>query len=66
MQRLFVIFGMILMLIGILWPYIIKIKLGRLPGDIYFNIENLRFYLPITTTIIISIIISLVLWIIQK
>ena len=56
-----IIFGGLIVVIGLLWPWLGKIPWGRLPGDIVIERENARFYFPITTMIIISVVISIVL-----
>ncbi len=60
MQKTLIVLGAILLAVGLLWPWLGKLPLGRLPGDIIIDRPNLKIYLPITTMIIISIIISLV------
>jgi len=62
MQRLLITIGMVLVVAGLLWPLLQKSGLGRLPGDIAVEKENFKFYFPITTSIIISIVLSLILW----
>lgn len=62
MQRFLVILGVVILVLGLLWPLIQKLGLGRLPGDIAIEKENFRFYFPVTTSIIISIVLSLVMW----
>lgn len=54
--------GVILIVLGLLWPLIMRLGLGRLPGDIAIHRPGLDLYLPITTSIIISIVLSLILW----
>jgi len=66
MQRTLIIIGAILLIAGILWPWLSRLGLFRLPGDIYIEKENARFYFPITSAIIISIVISVVLWFFRK
>jgi hypothetical protein len=51
---------------GLLWPWITRLGLGRLPGDIIIERENGRFYFPITTSFLVSIILSLLFWIFKK
>lgn len=58
--------GIILVAAGLLWPLIQKAGLGRLPGDLAFGGENFRVYIPITTSILISIVLSFVLWLINR
>ena len=62
MSRGLVIFGIVLVAIGVLWPVLSKLGLGRLPGDIVIERENFRLYVPIMTSLIISIVLSLLLW----
>ena len=61
MSRFLVTFGLILVAAGLLWPWLQKIGLGRLPGDLVIERENFRLYLPITTSVLISVIVSLLL-----
>ncbi len=60
-QKLLIIAGAILLAIGLLWPWISKLGLGRLPGDIVIEREGFAFYFPVTTMILISVI-ATVLW----
>jgi hypothetical protein len=62
MARWLIILGVVLILAGLLWPWLGKLGLGRLPGDIVIERENFRLYLPITTSILISVVLSLILW----
>ena len=60
MQKILIIIGIILLVIGILYPYIKKLGLGQLPGDILFKTGNTTFIFPIITCIIISIVMSVI------
>ena len=60
MQKILIIIGIILLTIGILYPYIKKIGLGQLPGDIIFKSGNSTFFFPVVTCIIISIILTVI------
>ena len=62
MQQLLVTLGIILLIIGLAWPLLSKLPFGRLPGDIYIEKENFSFYFPLTTGLLISIILSVLLW----
>jgi hypothetical protein len=64
--RLLIVFGVILVAVGLLWPWLQKLGLGRLPGDIVVGRDNARFYFPITTSIIISLILSLLFWLFRR
>ena len=61
-SRLLILLGMVLVAIGLLWPVISKLGLGRLPGDIVIRRDHVVFYAPITTCLIISVILSLIVW----
>lgn len=66
MSRTLIILGVILVLVGLLWPWVTRLGLGRLPGDIAIERDNFRFYLPITTSILISLLVTLLLWLLRK
>ena len=66
MQRILIASGVFLLLTGLLWPWLSKLGLGRLPGDIRIETETGFFYAPITTCGIISIVLSLVIWFIRR
>jgi hypothetical protein len=66
MQRALILIGVVVLLVGLLWPWLSKIGLGRLPGDIRVESDNGFFYFPIVTCIVVSIVISLVLWFLRK
>lgn len=66
MNRTLIVIGLLVVAIGALWPWISKLPLGRLPGDIVVQRENFRFYFPITTMIIVSIVVSIILWFFRK
>jgi hypothetical protein len=66
MQKALIILGLVILLIGLAWPWLGSIPLGRLPGDIIIEKENFRFYLPITTMLVASAVISLIVWLIRQ
>jgi len=66
MARFLIALGVILVIIGLLWPFLARIGLGRLPGDIVIERNNFKLYVPIATSILISIVLSLVLWLISQ
>ena len=66
MARFLIITGLILLVAGLLWPTVAKLGLGRLPGDIVISRGNTTFYFPIVTSIILSIVLSAVLWLIGR
>lgn len=66
MQRALIIIGLALVAAGLLWPWISKLGLGRLPGDIRVESDSGGFYFPIVTCLVISVILSLLLWIFRR
>jgi hypothetical protein len=67
MGKLLILFGGVLIIVGLLIEYGAKIPyLGRLPGDIVVENKNYKFYFPIATSILISILLTLVIYIINK
>jgi hypothetical protein len=66
MTRWLIITGVALIVLGLAWPYLGKLGLGRLPGDIRIEREGFTLYLPITTSIIFSLALSLILWLFRK
>ncbi|MGQ9799130.1 MAG: DUF2905 domain-containing protein [Ignavibacterium sp.] len=65
-QKFIILIGVLIVVIGFLWPYISKIPLFRLPGDIVVDKPNFKLFIPITSMIIISILLTLFFWIIRK
>ena len=66
MQKPLIIIGIGLLIIGLLWPWLGRIPLGRLPGDIVINRPNIKIYIPITTMIVISLLVSLIMKLFRK
>ena len=58
--------GVVLVAVGLLWPWLTKLGLGRLPGDIRIEGEHGGFYFPIVTCLVISIVLSLLFWIFRR
>ena len=61
MQKILIIIGIAAILVGVFWPVLGKIPFGRLPGDIIISRPGFKFYFPMTTSVIISIIIAVIL-----
>ncbi len=66
MNRLLIVLGLLLLIAGLAWPWLAKLGLFRLPGDIVIERNDFRFYFPITTMIIVSVVVSLLLWLFRK
>ncbi|HKC42691.1 MAG TPA: DUF2905 domain-containing protein [Burkholderiales bacterium] len=66
MGRWLIIAGVLLIVLGLAWPLVAKLGLGRLPGDIHVERDGFSFYFPIVTGLVISVVVSLVLWFLRK
>jgi hypothetical protein len=66
MAKWLVIIGIILVLAGLAWPLLSRLGIGHLPGDIYIERKGFTFYFPITTGIVISLVLSILFWIFRK
>jgi hypothetical protein len=66
MQRFIVVFGLTLFLVGLAWPLVTRIGLGRLPGDIVIELGSLKLYLPVATSVLLSLIMSALLWLLAR
>ncbi|RDI36462.1 DUF2905 domain-containing protein [Aquicella lusitana] len=66
MQKILILIGIIFILVGIFLPWIQRLGLGHLPGDIVIKRENMTFYFPIITCLLLSILLSILLWFLRK
>lgn len=66
MQRILIYSGIALFLAGAFWPWLRKLPFGRLPGDIVIEREHSVFYFPVTSMLLLSLVISLLLWIFRR
>ncbi len=66
MARWLIILGVVLVVAGVLWPWLSRLGVGRLPGDILIEREHFRLYVPVTTSILISLVLSLILWLLNR
>ncbi len=66
MRRVLIIVGLAIVAVGLLWPWLRRLGFGRLPGDIYIQGQHGSFYFPITTSILVSIVLSLLIWLINR
>jgi len=62
MSRALIVIGIVIVLVGVLWPWLGRLGLGHLPGDIIVERGNVKLYFPITTCVLISMVISLIFW----
>jgi len=66
MSRWLIGIGVALVAIGVLWPWLTRIGLGRLPGDIHIERDGFQFFFPITTGLLISAVVTLILWLLRR
>ena len=66
MQRTLIVLGVVIAAIGLAWPWLRRLPFGRLPGDIHVVREGFSFHFPIVTCIVVSIVISLILWLFRR
>ena len=66
MSRTLIIIGLAIAAVGVLWPWLWRLGLGRLPGDIVIQRDNFTLYVPIVTCLAVSVVVSLVLWLLSR
>jgi len=66
MQRVLISFGLLIAVIGLLWPWLSKLPFGRLPGDLVIDRPGLKLFAPFTTMIVFSLVLSLILWLFRR
>jgi hypothetical protein len=66
MARFLIMLGLVLLVAGLLWPLLSRVGLGRLPGDIVIERENVTFYIPLMTCLLLSVVFSLVFWVVNR
>lgn len=66
MAKWLIILGIVLILAGLVWPWLSGLGFGHLPGDIYIERKGFSFYFPVTSSIIISLVLSLLFWFFRK
>jgi hypothetical protein len=65
-SRMLIALGLIILLVGVTWPWLSRLGFGQLPGDIVIERENFHFYFPLATCIILSVVLSAVLWLLNR
>lgn len=66
MQRALIVIGIAILLAGLLWPWLSQLPIGRLPGDIIVDRPGFKLYVPITSMLLASAIITLLLWLFRQ
>ena len=65
-QRTLITVGLLIVIVGVLWPWIAKLGLGRLPGDLMIDKPGFKLYAPFTTMIVVSVILSFIAWLFRR
>jgi Protein of unknown function (DUF2905) len=65
-SRTLVVLGLVIVAVGLAWPWLGRLPFGRLPGDIVIDRPGFKFFLPLTTMVIVSVILSLILWLLRR
>jgi heme/copper-type cytochrome/quinol oxidase subunit 2 len=65
-QRALIVIGLVLLVAGLAWPWLSKLPFGRLPGDFSVERENFSFYFPLATSVVVSIVIGVLIWLFRK
>jgi hypothetical protein len=65
-RRLLIVLGTALVAAGLAWPWLTRLGLGRLPGDIVIQRPNFSFYFPVVTCLVISVVLTLLFWLFRK
>ena len=66
MQRVLIVLGLLMALAGLLWPWLAKLPLGRLPGDVVVDRPAFKVFAPFTTMLVLSLVISLLVWLFRR
>jgi hypothetical protein len=66
MQRTLIVLGLAIAAIGVAWPWLRRLPFGRLPGDIHIVREGFSFSFPIVTCIVVSVVVSILLWLFRR
>ncbi|MCE0742798.1 DUF2905 domain-containing protein [Acetobacter sicerae] len=66
MGRTLIAVGIAIVLIGLLWPYLQKLPIGRLPGDILIRRQGFTLYMPLATGLVLSVLFSFILWLVRR
>lgn len=66
MQRMLILLGIVMVAIGLAWPWVLKIPLGRLPGDFSIDRPGFKFHFPLATCLLLSALASLIAWLFRR
>ena len=65
-QRVLIVLGLVILAAGVFWPWLSRLPFGRLPGDLVVDRPGFRLFAPFTTMIVVSVILSLIVWLLRR
>ena len=65
-SRILIVAGVVLVIAGLAWPFLARLGLGRLPGDIMVERGNFRFYFPLVSSLVVSVVLTLLFWLFRR
>jgi len=65
-RRFLIVLGISLVALGLLWPWLTRLGFGRLPGDIAIHRQNFHLYIPLASCLIVSVVLTLLFWLLRK
>lgn len=70
MQRLLIAAGLVLVVLGLVWPWLARLGLGRLPGDFHLERDGFSFHFPLVSSLVVSIalslVVTLIVWLVRR
>lgn len=66
MAKTLITIGAVFIVLGLCWPFLLKLNLGRLPGDFVIKSGNFKMYFPLATCLVVSVVLSILFWIFRK
>lgn len=66
MQRLLIVVGVVVLVMGLAWPLLSRLGLGRLPGDFVIDRPGMKFHFPLASSLLLSAVLSLVFWLLRR
>lgn len=66
MQRFLIVAGLLLVVAGLLWPWLVRMPFGRLPGDVVLDRPGVKIFFPLTTMLVVSLVLSLLAWLFRR
>jgi hypothetical protein len=66
MSRTLILIGLAIVVAGLTWPWLSKLPLGRLPGDILIDRPGTKLFIPLTTSLLVSAVLSAILWLLRR